>query len=80
MMDERPDADPWVFFTQQRGGTWVNRDNGVFLWIGEHPIFLAVGIAALIAFCVFCVVGCLRRLRSKETRQRWARDQMKDKV
>ena len=36
MMDMRPGAAPWVFFTQGRGGTWDNWDNHFFAWIGQH--------------------------------------------
>ncbi|KAK2075115.1 hypothetical protein P8C59_009267 [Phyllachora maydis] len=35
MMDMRPGADPWVFFTQGRGGTWNNWDNYIFAWLGN---------------------------------------------
>ncbi|KAK5263290.1 hypothetical protein LTR96_011289 [Exophiala xenobiotica] len=49
MMDDRPDAPPWIFFTQLRGGTWVNWDNDLFLWIGDHLLLLAVAICALVA-------------------------------
>lgn len=36
MMDDREGADEWVFFTQERGGTWVEWDHMMFLWIGDH--------------------------------------------
>ncbi|KAH7330429.1 hypothetical protein BKA65DRAFT_527996 [Rhexocercosporidium sp. MPI-PUGE-AT-0058] len=31
MMDDRPNTDPWIFFTQERGGSWVNWDNHFWL-------------------------------------------------
>jgi len=39
MMNNRPSAPPWLFFTQQRGGTWEGWDNSMFLWLG-HALFL----------------------------------------
>ena len=39
MIDGRPGTDPWIFFTQARGGTWLN---AMFLWNGDHLILLAV--------------------------------------
>ncbi len=52
MMDARPGAEPWIYFTQQRGETWVNWDNALFLWIGDHLILLGLGVCALLgAFC-----------------------------
>jgi len=52
MMDDREGADPSTFFTQERGGTWKNWDNYMFLWIGDHLflffIMLFGGIGSLI--------------------------------
>lgn len=48
MMDDRPGAPPWIFFTQLRGGTWSNWDDDLFLWIGDHLVLLAVVICALV--------------------------------
>jgi mannosyltransferase OCH1-like enzyme len=42
IMDDRPGADSWIFFTQARGGTWQNWDNAMFLWAGDHLILLAL--------------------------------------
>ncbi|KAJ9137892.1 Mannosyl phosphorylinositol ceramide synthase SUR1 [Pleurostoma richardsiae] len=55
MMDMRPGADRWVFFTQERGGTWDNWDNHVFGWIGSH--LLAVLCAALVAVAMLAAVA-----------------------
>jgi hypothetical protein len=41
-MDDRPGTDPWIFFTQARGGTWRNWDNAMFLWVGDHLILVAL--------------------------------------
>ncbi|RDL34970.1 uncharacterized protein BP5553_06901 [Venustampulla echinocandica] len=48
MMDDRPEADPWLYFSQARGGTWVNWDNRMFLWIGDHLILLALGVCGIV--------------------------------
>ncbi|KAF4624388.1 hypothetical protein G7Y89_g13781 [Cudoniella acicularis] len=55
MMDDRPEADRWVFFTQARGGTWVNWDNLMFLWIGDHLILFALGICGLIGLAYWAI-------------------------
>ncbi|RFU24814.1 hypothetical protein B7463_g11526, partial [Scytalidium lignicola] len=75
MMDDRLDADPWVFFTQERGGTWVNWDNMMFLLVGEHLVFLAMGIVALVGLCVLGVVRCWGRMRREARREQRAREQ-----
>ena len=63
MMDDRPGTDPWIYFTQARGGTWKNWDNTMFLWVGDHLILLAlviVGGPALL--CWACLrLGAKRR-------------------
>ena len=48
MMDDRPGTEPWIFFSQERGGSWVNWDNQMFLWIGDHLILLVLGVFALL--------------------------------
>ncbi|KAH6684272.1 nucleotide-diphospho-sugar transferase [Halenospora varia] len=48
MMDDRPEAARWVYFSQARGGTWVNWDNRMFLWIGDHLFLLGLGISGLV--------------------------------
>ena len=62
MMDDREGADPWVFFTQARGGTWVNWDNRLFLLIGDHlfvVLFLVLGSVGV------GVLGCLKVFRRR---------------
>jgi len=49
-MDDRPGTEPWVFFTQMRGGSWRNWDNVMFLWIGDHLVFCALVVCALVGF------------------------------
>ena len=62
MMDDRPGAAPSVFFSQARGGTWVNWDNRMFLWIGDHLILLGSGVGLLIALGgLLHVKRCLAR-------------------
>jgi hypothetical protein len=48
MMDDRPGTDPWVFFTQEQGGSWVNWDNALFLWIGDHLVLEGVVMLVVI--------------------------------
>jgi hypothetical protein len=64
MMDDRLEtADPWVFFTQARGGTWVNWDNRMFLWIGDHVALVVVGVLALVGLSGWCCLRIARRRR-----------------
>lgn len=54
MMDMRPGAAPWVFFTQERGGTWDNWDNHVFGYIGNNT---GEAVGYLVGFLGAMVVG-----------------------
>ncbi|KFY14982.1 hypothetical protein V492_02304 [Pseudogymnoascus sp. VKM F-4246] len=59
LMDGRPGASRWVFFTQARGGTWNNWDNLLFKWIGDNlviTIFVIIGFVASIAVTAINVV------------------------
>ncbi len=47
-MDDRPGTEPWIYFTQERGGSWVNWDNQLFLWLGDHLLLIAVGVMGLL--------------------------------
>lgn len=58
LMDDRPGSPPSIFFSQERGGTWVNWDNRLFLFIGDHLILTAV-TACLFGFLFVYV--CLKR-------------------
>jgi mannosyltransferase OCH1-like enzyme len=62
MMDDRPGTDPWIFFTQERGGTWKNWDNEFFLWIGDHKLLLSLIFLALFGLSVY---GCVRCYNGK---------------
>ncbi|KAK6855569.1 mannosyl phosphorylinositol ceramide synthase protein [Apiospora arundinis] len=69
LMDMRPGADPWVFFTQVEGGTWTNWDSAMFSWIGDHLLFIMVGVLALIAGLIWgSALWCRRRRRSRPAR------------
>jgi mannosyltransferase OCH1-like enzyme len=60
LMDGRPGAPPWVFFSQARGGTWDNWDNYLFKWIGDNLIItfiLIVGIVASTGAMIFGATG-----------------------
>ncbi|KAM7210327.1 family 32 putative glycosyltransferase [Rhypophila decipiens] len=65
MMDDREGADEWVFFTQERGGSWINWDNRMFLWIGDHlgVVILMLGAAVGIAACVGLRISRRMKLR-----------------
>jgi mannosyltransferase OCH1-like enzyme len=61
MMDDRPGTEPWIFFTQMRGGSWKNWDNVMFLWIGSHLLLLMLGVCTLIGLCGWGVRRILTR-------------------
>lgn len=61
MMDEREGGAPWIFFTQERGGTWGNWDNRMFLWIGDHVALVILGAVGLISLVVWGIVKCVKR-------------------
>ena len=63
MMDDRPEADPILFFTQERGGSWINWDNRMFLVIGDHLLLFFTGLFALIGATGFVALRCVRRYR-----------------
>jgi mannosyltransferase OCH1-like enzyme len=50
LMDARPGAAEWVFFTGGRGGSWDNWDNHVFGWIGRTTLNLVITIVVGVAF------------------------------
>ncbi len=60
IMDDRPGTEPWIYFTHERGGTWVNWDNAFWLWIGEHLILLGLAIFSLICLVLWIVIRCMR--------------------
>jgi len=48
MMDMDPGAARWVFFSQERGGTWDQWDNGVFKWIGDHVLLMLLYVGLIL--------------------------------
>jgi inositol phosphorylceramide mannosyltransferase catalytic subunit len=60
MMDDRPGTEPWIFFSQERGGSWKNWDNVLFLWIGDHLVLLALCVCGLIGLVWWAGMRCLR--------------------
>ncbi|KAI0472231.1 nucleotide-diphospho-sugar transferase [Xylaria cf. heliscus] len=74
LMDMRPDQpDPYIFWTQEHGGSWDQWDNVWFGWIGSHinlVIEYVVGAIVVTALLITsCVFGCryyaARRNRAK---------------
>lgn len=61
MMDDREGADPWVFFTQERGGSWVNWDNRMFLIIGDHLFLFLACLSITLSLVGFLIVKGIRR-------------------
>lgn len=48
MMDMDPGAARWVFFSQERGGTWNQWDNGLFKWIGDHVLLMLLYVGLIL--------------------------------
>ncbi|KAK4159034.1 nucleotide-diphospho-sugar transferase [Cladorrhinum sp. PSN259] len=68
IMDDRPEADEWVFFTQERGGTWVNWDNRLFLAVGDHLFWLFSVLIGSLALIFWVGMRCVRKYRSGYSR------------
>ncbi|KAK3328267.1 nucleotide-diphospho-sugar transferase [Cercophora scortea] len=71
MMDDRmdrPDLDPWIFFTQERGGSWVNWDNYLFLLIGDHLFLFLFSLFTLIGGSIWVGLRLYRRYRAGYSR------------
>ncbi|OAF61289.2 hypothetical protein VC83_02082 [Pseudogymnoascus destructans] len=60
IMDGRPGASPWVFFTQTRGGTWDNWDNLLFKWIGDNLVITSLVIIGFVASIAVTAIGVVR--------------------
>jgi inositol phosphorylceramide mannosyltransferase catalytic subunit len=59
LMSGKPNHDPWVFFTQVRGGTWSNWDSGFFPWLGDHlPRVILTGVGIGLVVILTCCLGC----------------------
>ncbi|RYO96568.1 hypothetical protein DL765_011547 [Monosporascus sp. GIB2] len=66
LMDGRPNADPWVFFTQTRGGgTWLDWDTNLFDWIGQHIVMIVLGLFVLAGLAFWACAVCIRRRNSR---------------
>ncbi|KAK4191262.1 family 32 putative glycosyltransferase [Podospora australis] len=70
IMDDRPTADKWIFFTQERGGSWNNWDNRFFGWIGEHLFLFFLSLAGIVALVSWSGLRCVRRYKTGYTRLR----------
>lgn len=56
LMDMRPGADPWVFFTQVAGESWADWDYRILKIVGDYIVLIifvmVVFICALVRFCM----------------------------
>ncbi|KAK4466989.1 nucleotide-diphospho-sugar transferase [Cladorrhinum samala] len=68
MMDDRPEADEWIFFTQERGGTWVNWDNRLFLALGDHLFLFFATLAVAVGLTIGSCTRFVRRYKSGYSR------------
>lgn len=66
-MDDREGAAEWVYWTKERGGTWVNWDNYFFLWIGEHLVSLGLAVVGGVALVSWTTLKCVRRVSKRAT-------------
>ena len=66
MMDDRDGADLSTYFTQERGGTWINWDNYLFLVIGDHLFLFFMILTAGLASTTWCCLRVQRRLRNSK--------------
>lgn len=67
MMDGRPGAAEWVFFSHGRGGTWEGWDNAAFMWVGDH---LALTFLLVVASAAVVVVAAASGIAALAMRQR----------
>ncbi len=61
LMSGQPGADPWVFFTQTTGDSWVNWDNWYFHWVGDHVVVIVMGVAVVVGLLVWRCCACARK-------------------
>lgn len=69
-MDDRPGTEPWIYFTQERGGTWVNWDNRMFLWVGDHLVLLGLGICGLVGLAWWVGTRTVRSWRNRSGKEK----------
>lgn len=68
MMDDREGADKWLYFTQERGGSWNHWDNYLFMMIGDHLIIFLLLIFSLIGATGWFALRIIRKKRDGYTR------------
>ncbi|KAK3374121.1 nucleotide-diphospho-sugar transferase [Lasiosphaeria ovina] len=64
MMDDRAGEDPWVYFTQERGGTWINWDNYLFLMIGDHLFLFVLLLVSSISLAGWLIARMVRKYKT----------------
>jgi hypothetical protein len=69
---QRPGADPWVFFTQVKGGTWTNWDSYWFGLLGDHIVAVLMTVAVVVSLLVLSCCWCWRCCR-EDRRTRYER-------
>ncbi|KAH8881301.1 hypothetical protein GQ53DRAFT_735511 [Thozetella sp. PMI_491] len=65
IMDNRDTADPWIYFTQERGGTWNHWDNLVFMFIGDHLFLFLLTIFSIIGAAGWLALKLVRKYRGE---------------
>ena len=68
MMDDREGADKWLYFTQERGGSWNHWDNYLFMMIGDHLILFLLFIFSLIGAAGWMALRIIRKRKDGYTR------------
>ncbi|KAI0445712.1 nucleotide-diphospho-sugar transferase [Xylaria telfairii] len=60
LMDMRPgQPDPYIFWTQEHGGSWDQWDNAWFGWIGSHINLVIEYVVGAIVVTVLFITGCI---------------------
>lgn len=70
MMDMRPGAAPWIFFTQGRGNSWRNWDYDMFGWIGDHIALVILGSVTLAIAVLWLAVRVYTKCRQRTAKRR----------
>jgi hypothetical protein len=61
MMDDRPGTEPWIYFTQERGQSWVNWDAWLFQWVGDHLVLFGLGLVVQSIVIIWGIRRCFGR-------------------
>lgn len=72
-MDSRPGGEPFVLWSQERGGSWDNWDSPWFGWVGSHVGLVVSEIIGVILLLVLMIAGCVWTCKwcvSRRRRQR----------